>query len=280
MVIRLESAVQNSTLTEAVQKVSGFVISPSFLYAVFVLLAGYAVYRILLILVKKAVRKSHINKNLHTFLISLFRILTLTTILMSAAATVGVSVNSFLVIFSALGLAVSLALQDILSNLAGGLILLLSKPFSIGDWIQISDVVGVVEATDILYTKILTFENRVVFLPNGTISTSTIQNYTMQNTRRLVLDFDIVPDCSIELVKKILIGAVKKNKYHQEKFEPVVYVTNLSGYATTYSLRVFVLNDDFWDFKFSLLEELKEQFDKHEILLSEYNLDLMLKKKQ
>lgn len=259
--INIESTAQSSQITDYTKQLKDFVGNPSFLYALIILLGGYAIYRVLLLIFKKAVKRSRINKNIHAFLISLFRVIALTIVFMTAAATAGISVNTFLVVFSAFGLAISLAIQGVLSNLAGGLILLMAKPFSIGDWIEVNDIVGVVQKTDILFTRIVTFENKVVSIPNGTMATAQISNYTMEKSRRLVFSFDVAVDSSIDLVRKTIVDAVKKNKYYNKHFEPVVVVTGLSGYAISLSLRVLVNNDDFWDFKFTLLEDIKKDFD-------------------
>ena len=259
--IFIESTSQSSQITDYAKQVGDFLKSPSLLYAFIVLLGGYAIYRVLLIIFKKAIKKSRINKNIHAFLISSFRIVTLTLVIMTVAATAGIPVNTFLVVFSAFGLAISLAIQGFLSNLAGGLILLMAKPFSVGDWIEINNVVGVVQKTDILFTRILTFENKVVSFPNGTMSTAQISNYTMEKNRRFVFSFDVAADSNIDLVRKTIVDAVKKNDFYNKHFEPVVVVTDLSGYAISLSLRILVNNDDYWNFKFTLLENIKKDFD-------------------
>jgi small conductance mechanosensitive channel len=161
----------------------------------------------------------------------------------------------------AAGLAIGLALQGSLSNFAGGVLILIFKPFKVGDWIEAQGVSGTVTDISIFTTKLNTFGNQAAIIPNGNLSNQTIVNYNTEETRRDKITVGIAYDANIKIAKDILLEICKKHPGILKDPEPVVYVANLADSAVELSLRFWAKNEDFWSAHFHVMETLKYEFD-------------------
>lgn len=173
----------------------------------------------------------------------------------------GVKSSSLVAVVGAAGLAIGLALQGSLANFAGGVLILIFKPFKVGDWIEAQGVSGTVKDISIFTTKINTFGNQAAIIPNGNLSNHTIVNYNIEETRRDKITVGISYDSNIKDAKDILLRICALHEGILKDPEPVVYVGNLADSAVELSLRFWAKNEDFWDAHFHVMETLKIEFD-------------------
>jgi small conductance mechanosensitive channel len=173
----------------------------------------------------------------------------------------GVQSSSLIAIVASAGLAVGLALQGSLANFAGGVLILLFKPFKIGDFISAQGVDGTVKEITIFTTKISTFGNQIAIIPNGQLSNNNIINYNAQDTRRDKIDVGIGYDSNIKKAKEILLQICSENDNILKEPAPEVYVGELGASSVNLTLRFWAKNENFWAAHFHVLEELKYRFD-------------------
>lgn len=181
-------------------------------------------------------------------------------LLISVASMVGVETTSFIAALGAAGLAVGLALQGSLANFAGGVLILLFRPFRIGDWIEAQGVAGSVDSIQIFHTVLKTGDNKTVIVPNGSLSNGNIVNYTREARRRVDINLGIDYGSDIRRAREVLLGIAADPRVLPDP-APVVFVTGLGDNAVNLSLRVWVNSADFWPVTFEFTERAKEQLD-------------------
>ncbi len=220
-------------------------------------------------IVDKMLERSPIEKSLHTFLKSAVRIALYTLAALVVADKLGIPVTSLVAALSVFGLAISLAVQNSLSNLAGGIMVLVSKPFVVGDFVEAGGVSGTVAEVGLAYTKIITPDNKVINCPNSEISASKIINYTHEKSRRVDISIGASYDVPIKDVIAALLSCAEKHKdvLIPDK-NPSAVVTEYKDSRIQYSLRLWVETDAYWDVYFALMQEVKEEFDARSIKIS------------
>lgn len=239
--------------------------SPKFIAAIVVLILGWIMIGFINRGIQRFFARVNLDEALETFIMSLASMALKIILLVIVATMFGVQTTSLVALLGAAGLAVGLALQGSLSNFAGGVLILIFKPFKIGDYIAAQGQGGTVKAIQIFNTVLSTIDNKIVVLPNGILANDVIINYTDQKERRLDLVFGISYDDDIKLAKKTLEDVVvsddrvlKKKADHQ----PQIVVGNLGESSVDIWCRVWVKTDDYWSLKFDKLEAVKEAFDK------------------
>lgn len=234
---------------------------PSLLWAIFLLIAGTYVIRF----INKMIRKFFANKDydlaLETFLQSFISIALKIILFILVITQLGVQTSSLVAILASAGLAIGLALQGSLANFAGGVLILLFKPFRIGDFISAQGVDGTVKEISIFTTKISTFGNQIAIIPNGQLSNNTITNYNAQDTRRDKIDVGIGYSSNIKEAKEILLTICNEHETIHKTPAPEVYVGELGDSSVNLTLRFWANNTDFWAAHFYVLEEIKYRFD-------------------
>ncbi len=251
---------------------------PSLITAVIVLVIGILISRLIAHLTAKAMKKSNINIAAKNFLVSLVKILLYVVVIIMSLSLLNVPMSSIITIFGAAGLAVSLALQNCLSNLCGGFIILFSKPFTAGDTIELDGTVGKVETISVLYTKIKTFDGKTVFVPNGKISDAKIINYTESPTRRIDLVFDISYSANYDKARLIILDILKNNPSVLDEPAPVVRMSMHRESSIAVDALVWVKNEDYNHVKYGLTEAVKSAFDREGIEIPFSQLDVHIKK--
>ena len=199
---------------------------------------------------------------------------------MTIASILGVPLTSFITVLGSAGVAIGLALQGGLSNIAGGIIILLFKPFQVGDFVDTHADSGTVRSINLFYTVLVTVDNKVISIPNGNLANQPIVNYSKESLRRLDVNFSLSNKNDSEKVKKVLGDIVKKDKrvVTTDGKEPFVGITDYLDSSVTYTVRVWVQSGDFWNLKVHLLEETKKQFEENEIEIPHSQLDVHLEK--
>lgn len=208
------------------------------------------------------------TKQLHfiqTYLLSSARIGLWFLLIVIVADSLGIPVNSIFALMGVAGLALSLALQNTLSNLAGGLQVLVSKPFVVGDYIDTDQGSGTVLEIGLAYSKLSTIDNKEVLIPNHLVAASKIINHTAAGLRRVDVVFSASYEASTSAVKTALIEMTKKIPQIHPDPEPVVYLCEFGESSISYSLRVWTSASDYWQVYFSILEEGREAFARHNI---------------
>ncbi len=209
----------------------------------------------------KVMNKSNYDESLQKFLLNLvkwgLKILLIITIL----GTLGVPTASFAAILAAAGLAVGMALQGSLANFAGGVLLMIFKPFKIGDLIEAQGELGVVKEIEIFTTKILTPTNKEVIIPNGTLSNGNITNYTTENKLRVDLTIGVSYDSDIKQTKDVLMSVLTSHPKVLDNPEPTVNVSELADSSVNFAVRPWATVADYWDVYFDTLEQCKEALD-------------------
>ena len=180
-------------------------------------------------------------------------------------------------IVASAGVAIGLALQGSLSNFAGGFIILLLRPFKVGDYIQTGQFEGTVEQIGVFYTSLTTIDNKVVLIPNGSLSNGSLVNYSAKDTRRVDLVFAVSYESDILKVRGILKDIVQQHRLVLDYPEPFVGLLEQADSSLNFAVRVWVNTPDYWTVYFDLLEEVKLRFDKEEISIPYTQIDLHLK---
>lgn len=193
---------------------------PTVLVAVVIFIIGALLAKLLQKAVKRGMKRSNIDDTAIGFFQSLIRVILYTVLIVICLSILKVPMSSIVAVIGAAGLAIGLALQNSLSNLAGGFIILFSKPFKAGDYIETSGVSGTVESVGILYTRIITPDNKTVYIPNGTISASVISNYTEKKLRRLDLEFSISYESDFDKAQHLIRQTINESEIALKEPEP------------------------------------------------------------
>lgn len=218
-----------------------------------------------------------LDTSLRSFLCSFSGILLYVMLIITVASVLGIPATSFLTILASCGVAVGLALQGSLSNFAGGLMILLFKPFKVGDFIEASGETGTVQEISVVYTVLLTLDNKRVTIPNGGLTNSVIENYSSEELRRVDLVFKTDYSANVEQVKSVLNKLVGEHPLALGKPEPFVRLSAHDDSALSYTVRVWCKNADYWDVYFDLTEGVKKAFDENNIQIPYPQMDVHVK---
>ena len=206
--------------------------------------------------------KRHADPMVTGFLSSLLNALLRVLLLLSVAGMVGIETTSFIALIGAAGLAVGLALQGSLANFAGGVLILFLRPFRAGDYIEAQGTAGTVESIMIFHTILRTADNKVIILPNGSLSNGTITNYSRKPTRRVDINVRIDYTDDIKKARSVLLGLAAADQRVLKDPAAVVYLTSLGDNSVNLSLRMWTNSADYWGVFFELQEQMKEAFDR------------------
>lgn len=261
--------------SELIKKISGYI--PIIINVLIIVFAGLFLIKCLIKLFKKFLDKSKIDSTVKIFLLSLIKIFMYAVLIIMVLSAFGIDTGSLLATLSVVGVAVSLAVKDSLSNLAGGVLILFARPFGVGDFIETEDVSGKVDSISILYTKLHTIDNKVIYIPNGRVSVATIVNYSSEDKRRLDLVFGISYESDFNKAKEILGKIVDDCDIALKTPEPIINILEFGNSSVDIAVRVWVLNDEYFDLKFYLNESIKEAFDKENIEIPYNKIDINIK---
>lgn len=200
----------------------------------------------------------HIDRALQGFIENLANIVLKVLLVISVASMIGIETTSFIAAIGAAGLAIGLALQGSLANFAGGVLILLFRPFRIGDWIEAQGVSGTVDSIQIFHTVLRTGDNRTVIVPNGALSNGTITNTSRQATRQVVFDVKVDYDSDLQKAQQVLREMAEDPRVLKDP-APAVVVAGLGETAITLSLRVWTANSDYWPVTFRFNEEIRDR---------------------
>ena len=237
------------------------------LIALIVFVIGRKMVKLLLRFTDRWMERRNVEVSVRKFVMSLAGVIYNVLLIFVVAGILGVGTSSIVAMVGSAGLAIGLALQGILANLAGGFLIFLLKPFQVGDYIITPQSEGTVQSIDIFYTRLTTTDNRVIVIPNGTISNSDITNTTKQDRRLLVLEFSVSYDADVALIRDILLKEMKHRSDILVKEPMRVVVTRLSPVKLRMNAKCWVETSKYWDVYYDMLERIKT-------LLQEQNISI------
>jgi small conductance mechanosensitive channel len=232
-----------------------------FILAIVVLIIGLIVIRWITRGLVKIMKRSNVNESLIPFLRSLSNILLKVMLVISVMGMVGIEMTSFIAVLGAAGLAVGLALQGTLQNFAGGVMILLFKPYEVGHFIEAQGYMGTVKEIQIFTTVLTTPDNRKVIIPNSPLATNSLINYSAMLTRRIDFSFGIGYGDDIDKAKDILLKMARNDDRLLKENPPEVMVEALADSSVNLKLRVWLKAEDYWPVFFEYTENVKKQFD-------------------
>lgn len=228
------------------------------LTALLMLAAGFVIVHMVMMLIKKALAKSALDVNLQQLVTVIIRVLLLTVVLLIVADFIGIPITSVVTVLGVAGLAVSLAIQDTLANVFGGILLLAAKTFASGDYVQINSLEGTVLKVDLMNTYLLTADNKHVRIPNKDVQTAPIVNYTREPLRRVEVAVNVSYDAPTAAVKAALLKAVERVDTVIDDPAPFAALSAYESSSIRYIVRVWTHNADYWDTYFALTEGVRE----------------------
>lgn len=246
------------------------------LYAILLFLACIAVMKVVMTLVDRAMNRLKVEPTVHKFTRSCLKVLLWLVTVLLVAGFVGLPVDSLVAVLGIVGVALSLSLQGSLSNLAGGITVMASRPFAVGDFVDAGDQSGTVTEIGLVYTKLKTIDNKIIFVPNGEIAKERIVNYNAQEERRVDLTFTVSYDAEPERVKAIMREVIGSHPKALFTPEPFVRTTSLGESSVGYTLRVWCTTEDYWDLYYDLLEQVRAAFDREGVELTYNHLNVHL----
>lgn len=233
------------------------------LFAIIVFFIGVQVIKLLRKILKKSLTRAKADVGVVQFLDSLMKAVLYVLLIFMIASSFGVDAASIVALIGSAGVAIGLALQGSLSNFAGGVLILLLKPFRVGDYIKedSNGNEGTVTEIQLFYTKLTTADNRVIVLPNGTLANTSMTNVTEASTRRVDISVGIAYDADIKKAKDVLLEMLHAEKATLKDKDIVVFVDELAESSVNLGLRCWVKKEDYWDAKWRLTENTKYTLD-------------------
>jgi small conductance mechanosensitive channel len=231
------------------------------LTAILIVLVGRWVARLIRKTTEKMMARSKVDATLVTFVGNLIYIALLTFVVLAALAQLGIQTTSFIAVIGAAGLAVGLALQGSLANFAAGILMLLFRPFKVGDFIEGGGVSGIVEEMHIFTTQLRTPDNKTIIIPNAKITGDNITNYTKKENRRVDLVIGVSYGDDIEKVKSVVADVLRGDERILKDPGPTIAVLELGDSSVNFAVRPWVRTEDYWNVYFDTTERIKKRFD-------------------
>ena len=239
----------------------------SLFIALSILIIGRQVVKILIKVISTALERSNTEDTVRIFVTNLLNTLLMIVVFIAAINQLGIQTTSIIAVLGAAGLAIGLALQGSLSNFAAGILIVIYRPYKVGDYIQADNHLGTVDDIQIFSTVLKTPDNKLVVVPNGSIMNGSIVNFSNQDKRRV----DIIASCSyeddIDKVKSVLADILSRDDRILNEPKPRIAVSELADSSVNFIVRPWVKNSDYLDVYYSLLEEIKKRFDQEGIAI-------------
>lgn len=239
-------------LGEYIPKVAG---------ALLALWIGFRVIKILGNYIERLMERNNIEISLRKFLAVLFNILLKVLLIISVISMLGIHTTSFVAILGATGLAVGLAMQGSLANFAGGVLLIINKPFIVGDYIELNGLAGSVDSISIVYTILKTPDNKTIIIPNGVVSNASLTNYSTEKKRRLDLTIGIGYGDDIQKARNVIKELLDADERVFQEPAPVIAINELGDSSVDFTVRMWCSSSDYFALKWYMLENIKIAFD-------------------
>lgn len=247
---------------------------PTILFAILVLVIGMLVTKFVLWVLNKGLSKTKLEITVTKFISQVAKILLYVLLITIILPIVGIPSTSIITVIGTAGVAIGLALQNSLSNVAGGFLLMVNKPFKVGDYIICNGVEGVVSQISIMYTRLDSATNQAIFVPNGAASNATVINNSGNNTRRVDLSFSISYEDDFDKAQKVILEVLKKNKKVLETPAPSVRMLEHGASAIVIAVRPWCNTADYWDVYFDTIEQIRAAFIANNISIPYNQIDV------
>lgn len=250
------------------------------LIAIVIYYIGNKLIKLLMDLTEKTMEKANLDAGVQSFLKSALKIVLFVVLVFIIISYLGIATTGLAALFASAGVTVGLALQGSLSNLAGGVLILVLKPFVVGEYIIAGGDEGTVVSIEILCTKLRTGDNKIIVVPNGTLANSSITNASREEFRRVDMVFGVAYDSDLKLVKSLLQTAAERHELvlKDEDHATKVFISEFGASSIDFGFRVWCKNSDYWTVKWELMEQVKEAFDANNIEIPFNQLDVNMKK--
>ena len=276
-----EATDQVSIVGQYIQKLTDWCMSKlgSIVVAVIFMVVCFKLVKLLLRILRKSFERSKLDPSVAGFFISAVKIVLNVLIVLTAASIVGFQITSFITILGTAGVTLGLALQGSLSNLAGGLLILILKPFRVGDYIVENNThcEGTVVSIDIFYTRLITFDNKSVVIPNGNISNTSLVNVTEHDMRRVDIPFSVAYDSDMEKVKRVTIETFKDVVGYLPDEQILFYIDEFADSGINMYVKFYATIEKFFDAKWDAMWKLKKAFDENDIEIPFNQMDVHMK---
>ena len=247
------------------------------LVAVLIFVVGFFLIKAAVKFVKKSPKLEKMDPGVRSFSASFLAIALYIVLFVTVAAVVGIPIASLLTVLASCGVAIGLALQGALSNFAGGILILLFKPFKVGDYIEASGGEGTVQEITVVYTVILTVDNKRVTIPNGSLTNAVIKNYSAEETRRVDLTFNTATGCDIEKTRQVILDVIALHPLALKDPAPFVRLSAHKESSLEFTTRIWVKSADYWTVYFDMREAIEVAFAKNGIETPYPQLDVNVK---
>lgn len=229
--------------------------------AFIIFIVGRFLIRVLNKFIRKILNKRNIEPSVRTFVSSLINVILMVLLIISVVGALGVQTTSFAALLASAGVAVGMALSGNLSNFAGGLIILIFKPYKVGDYIESQNVSGTVKEVQIFHTVLNTPDNKIIYVPNGSLSSSAVINYSYQTMRRVEWTFGVEYGTEYEKVKREVEGVLSKDSRILSEPAPQIALNQLADSSVNFIVRVWVKSPDYWDVFFDINKNVYQTFN-------------------
>ena len=248
------------------------------IWALVVLAAGLLLIKIILGFTRRTLAKTALDGAIHTFVLSAMRIVLYILLVVVLLGVLEVPTTPLITVLGAGGAAIALALKDSLGNIAGGLLILVNQPFKKGDEIDIGGTYGEVDQIDLFVTTLRTYDNKQITIPNGSINTSVIVNYTRRDQRRVDCKFEISYDSDLALAKSVLLRVAQSNPAIYADPAPFIGVASHGDRGLVLDLKVWCDTSEYYTVKYYLTEQVKLAFDEADITIPYPQMDVHVAK--
>ena len=259
--------VQNVNLEQVIQQIITFCVDAgkSILLAAVIFIAGRFLISVINRLVAQMMERRKIDATIQSFLRSFINILLTILLLISVVSALGVNTTSFAALLASAGVAVGMALSGNLQNRAGGLIILLFKPYKVGDYVDAQGVSGTVKEIQIFHTVLVTPDNKIIYVPNGSLSSGSVTNYSLSQLRRVDWTVGVEYGTEIEKVRQTVLDLIKKDGRILTEPAPFIALSALADSSVNITIRVWVKNEDYWGVFFDMNQNIYEVFNREGI---------------
>jgi len=249
---------------------------PDVIAAILILVIGRYVVKLILRILNSRFERRNIDISIRGFILSLLKFVLYALLILTVASTLGIQTTSFIAALSAFGLAVGMALQGSLSNFAGGVLILLFRPFEVGDAINSANgSSGTVEKIDLLYTTLIDDDGIRIFSPNGTLANSVVKNFTKISNRRVAFTLLISYDANVKVARETILKIVQLDPRITKSPAPVVQIGDLKDGGIELLIRMWTPKENFWAVKTDLAEKLQEAFDGQNVIFPTNSLKII-----
>ncbi len=245
--------------------------------AIFIYLIGRQLIRWVVRIMDRAFERHSVERSLRSFLRSLVKVILTLVVILAVVQTLGVNTSSFLALFASAGLAIGMALSGTLQNFAGGVVLLILRPYKVGDYIEAQGQSGTVDEIGLFQTRLRTVDNRVVYVPNNSIATSIVDNYSQSDIRRVEWILSISYGDDMDVARREIMAMLNGDSRVLKEIEPAVYLKTLNNSSVDLTIRAWVSNSDYWSLYYDMNERMYKELPAKGINFPFPQLDVNIK---